>query len=77
VNNAGIVASGPLLYLKPSEPRRQLEVSMSSPLIVIQAFAPLLATDKKGRGSPGRFKVLDSSDPASEEEVDVCNFEQT
>src|ERR1700733_3364029 len=28
VNNAGIVVSGPLLYLKPSEYRRQLEVNM-------------------------------------------------
>ena len=32
VNNAGIVVSGPLLYLKPSEYRRQLEVNMISPL---------------------------------------------
>jgi short-subunit dehydrogenase len=28
VNNAGIVVSGPLLYLRPSEYRRQLEVNM-------------------------------------------------
>ena len=41
VNNAGIVVSGPLLYLRPSEYRRQLEVNMISPLVVIQAFAPL------------------------------------
>src|ERR1700677_2312653 len=40
VNNAGIVVSGPLLYLRPSEYRRQLEVNMVSPLVVIQAFAP-------------------------------------
>jgi hypothetical protein len=46
VNNAGIVVSGPLLYLRPSEYRRQLEVNMVSPLVVIQAFAPLLGTDK-------------------------------
>src|SRR5580704_8047368 len=31
MNNAGIVVSGPLLYLKPSEYRRQLEVNMISP----------------------------------------------
>jgi NAD(P)-dependent dehydrogenase (short-subunit alcohol dehydrogenase family) len=42
VNNAGIVVSGPLLYLKPSEYRRQLDVNMIAPLVVIQAFAPLL-----------------------------------
>jgi len=51
VNNAGIVVSGPLLYLRPSEFRRQLEVNMISPLVVIQAFAPLLGTDKKRQGS--------------------------
>ena len=42
VNNAGIVVSGPLLYLRASEYRRQLDVTMISPLVVIQAFAPLL-----------------------------------
>ena len=32
VNNAGVVVSGPLLYLRPSEYRRQLEVNpMISP----------------------------------------------
>src|ERR1700733_14426295 len=46
VNNAGIVVSGPLLYLRPSEYKRQLDVNMISPLVVIQAFAPLLGTDK-------------------------------
>jgi NAD(P)-dependent dehydrogenase (short-subunit alcohol dehydrogenase family) len=30
VNNAGIVVSGPLLYMKPGEYRRQLEVNMIS-----------------------------------------------
>src|SRR5580698_3183228 len=46
VNNAAIVVSGPLLHLRPSEYRRQLEVNMISPLVVIQAFAPFLGTDK-------------------------------
>ena len=32
VNNAGIVVSGPLLYLRPSEYRRQLDVNMISRL---------------------------------------------
>src|SRR5580692_9574309 len=61
VNNAGIVVSGPLLYLKPSEYRRQLEVNMVSPLVVIQAFAPLLATDKKRQGPAGRIVNITSS----------------
>jgi NAD(P)-dependent dehydrogenase (short-subunit alcohol dehydrogenase family) len=61
VNNAGIVVSGPLLYLKPSEYRRQLEVNMISPLVVIQAFAPLLGTDKKRQGPTGRIVNISST----------------
>jgi hypothetical protein len=61
VNNAGIVVSGPLLYLRPSEYRRQLDVNMISPLVVIQAFAPLLGTDKKRRGPAGRIVNISSS----------------
>ena len=61
VNNAGIVVSGPLLYLRPSEYKRQLEVNMISPLVVIQAFAPLLGTDKKRQGPAGRIVNITSS----------------
>ena len=41
-----------LLYLRPSEYRRQLEVNMVSPLVVIQTFAPLLGTDAEEAGAP-------------------------
>ena len=61
VNNAGIVVSGPLLYLRPSEYRRQLEINMVSPLVVIQAFAPLLGTDKNRQGPAGRIVNITSS----------------
>jgi NAD(P)-dependent dehydrogenase (short-subunit alcohol dehydrogenase family) len=61
VNNAGIVVSGPLLYLRPSEYRRQLDVNMISPLVVIQAFAPLLGTDKKRQGPAGRIVNISST----------------
>jgi hypothetical protein len=61
VNNAGVVVSGPLLYLRPSEYRQQLEVNMISPLVVIQAFAPLLGTDKKRQGPAGRIVNITSS----------------
>jgi NAD(P)-dependent dehydrogenase (short-subunit alcohol dehydrogenase family) len=61
VNNAGIVVSGPLLYLRPSEFRRQLEVNTISPLVVIQAFAPFLGTDQKRQGPPGRIVNITSS----------------
>jgi NAD(P)-dependent dehydrogenase (short-subunit alcohol dehydrogenase family) len=61
VNNAGIVVSGPLLYLRPSEYRRQLEANMISPLVVIQAFAPFLGTDKKKQGPAGRIVNISST----------------
>src|ERR1700733_12210280 len=61
VNNAGIVVSGPLLYMRPDEYRRQLEVNMISPLVVIQAFAPLLGIDKKRQGPVGRIVTMSSS----------------
>src|ERR1700693_4153721 len=61
VNNAGIVVSGPLLYLRPSEYRRQLDVNMISPLVVIQAFAPVLGTDRKRQGPAGRIVNITSS----------------
>jgi NAD(P)-dependent dehydrogenase (short-subunit alcohol dehydrogenase family) len=61
VNNAGCVVSGPLLYLRPSEYRRQLEVNMISPLVVIQAFARLLGADKKRQGPAGRIVNISSS----------------
>ena len=61
VNNAGMVVSGPLLYLRLSEYRKQLETNMISPLGVIQAFAPLLGTDKKRQGHAGRIVNISST----------------
>jgi hypothetical protein len=61
VNNAGIVVSGPLLYLRQSEYRRQLETNMIGPLMVTQAFAPLLGTDNKRTGPAGRVINITSS----------------
>jgi hypothetical protein len=61
VNNAGIVVSGPLLHLRPSEYRRQLEANMIGPLMVTQAFAPLLGTDNKRTGPMGRVVNISSS----------------
>lgn len=61
VNNAGIVVSGPLLYLRPSEYRRQLETNMIGPLMLTQAFAPLLGTDNKRTGPSGRVINISSS----------------
>ena len=66
VHNGGIVVSGPLLYLRPSEYRRQLETNMISPLVVIQAFAPLLGTDRKRQGPTGRIVNISSRRSASD-----------
>ncbi len=61
VNNAGMVVSGPLLHLRPSEFRRQLEANMTGPLMVTQAFAPLLGTDNTRTGPVGRIVNISST----------------
>ena len=61
VNNAGMVVSGPLLHLRPSEFRRQLEANMIGPMMVTQAFAPLLGTDNKRTGPVGRIVNISST----------------
>ena len=55
VNNAGIAVSGPLLELPVDDFRNQLEVNVTGPLIVTQAFAPLLGADATLKGQPGRI----------------------
>ena len=60
VNNAGIVVAGPLLHLKPSEVRRQMEVNLIGPLVVTQAFAPLLGSEPGRTGQPGRIVQISS-----------------
>lgn len=60
VNNAGVVVPGPLLHLKPSEMRRQMEVNLIGPLIVTQAFAPLLGSESGRTGQPGRIVQISS-----------------
>ena len=61
VNNAGMVVSGPLLHLRPSEFRRQLEANIVGPLMVTQAFAPLLGTDNTKTGPVGRIVNISST----------------
>ena len=60
VNNAGISVVGPLLHLPLAEFRRQLEVNLLAPLLVTQAFATLLGTDRARRGGPGRIVNISS-----------------
>lgn len=58
VNNAGIAVAGPLLYIDPDEVRRQIEVNVLGQLLVIQAFAPLLAAENKEKA--GRIVMISS-----------------
>jgi len=60
VNNAGIAVPGPLLYLRPEEFRRQLDVNLVGQLVVTQAFAGLLGADRSRTGVPGRIVMMSS-----------------
>jgi NAD(P)-dependent dehydrogenase (short-subunit alcohol dehydrogenase family) len=60
VNNAGIAVAGPLLYLKIDEFRHQMEVNVTGQVIVTQAFAPLLGSDRSRKGTPGRIVNITS-----------------
>jgi NAD(P)-dependent dehydrogenase (short-subunit alcohol dehydrogenase family) len=60
VNNAGIAAPGPLLYLKVEDFVRQIEVNLTGPLTVTQAFAPLLGVERSRFGPPGRIVMISS-----------------
>lgn len=60
VNNAGIAYGGPLMYLPLEQYRAQIEVNLVGPLIVAQAFAPLLGADRTLQGKPGRIINISS-----------------
>lgn len=60
VNNAGIAVSGPLLEIDPDEFRKQMDVNVMGPLLVTQAFAPLLGADRSLKGKPGRIVNISS-----------------
>ncbi|MBO6633889.1 SDR family oxidoreductase [Parvibaculum sp.] len=60
VNNAGIAVSGPLIEVDPDDFRKQLEVNVTGPLLVTQAFAPLLGVDGSLKGKPGRIVNISS-----------------
>jgi hypothetical protein len=60
VNNAGIAVSGPLAHLPASELERQMAVNLTGPLIVTQAFLPLLGSDASRSGRPGRIVNIGS-----------------
>jgi NAD(P)-dependent dehydrogenase (short-subunit alcohol dehydrogenase family) len=60
VNNAGVSVAGPLLLLPVDDFRRQIEINLTGVVIVTQAFAPLLGTDRGLTGGPGRIVNISS-----------------
>jgi NAD(P)-dependent dehydrogenase (short-subunit alcohol dehydrogenase family) len=60
VNNAGVAIAGPVLELSADEFRRQFEVNVIGPIIVTQAFAPLLGADPSLKGNRGRIVMISS-----------------
>lgn len=60
VNNAGISIPGPSLMVPVAKWRQQLEVNVIGPVIVMQAFAPLLGTDLSQKGEPGKIVNITS-----------------
>ncbi len=60
VNNAGVVVSGPMLYLPIDKLRHQMEINLIGPARVTQAFLPLLGADRSRQGKPGRIVQMSS-----------------
>ena len=60
VNNAGIAVAGPLLELSADQFRRQMDVNVMGPVMAVQAFAPLLGSDRSLKGKPGRIVMISS-----------------
>lgn len=60
VNNAGVAVAGPALELSIDEFRSQMEINVIGPVIVTQAFGPLLGADRSLKGPPGRIVMISS-----------------
>ncbi len=60
VNNAGMAVPGAVLELSPDDFRRQMEVNLIGPVVVTQAFAPLLGSDRGLTGPAGRIVMISS-----------------
>ena len=60
VNNAGVALPAPLLTQPIEEFRRQITINLIGPMIVTQAFLPLLGTDPAREGARGRVVNMSS-----------------
>jgi NAD(P)-dependent dehydrogenase (short-subunit alcohol dehydrogenase family) len=55
VNNAGVAVTGPLMHIPIDEFRHQMEVNTVGPIMVTQAFLPLLGAVNPPVENPGRI----------------------
>jgi len=60
VNNAGIGVAGAVLEISADAFRRQMEVNVIGPIVVTQAFGPLLGSDPTLKGPKGRIVMISS-----------------
>lgn len=60
VNNAGVQALGPLRYVSVDVVRQAYEVNVIGPLLMCQAFTPLLGADRALAGKPGKIVNIGS-----------------
>ena len=60
VNNAGVAVPAALAFQSIGEFRQQLDINLTGPLIVTQAFLPQLGMNRELRGKPGRIVNVSS-----------------
>lgn len=60
VNNVGMSVAGPMAFMPLDTFRLQMEVNLTGPFLVTQAFLPLLGMDRSRAGSPGRISQISS-----------------
>jgi len=60
VNNAGISVQGPLMHIPLDDVRYQMEVNFFGLIKTTQSFLPLLGTDRRRTGGPGRLINISS-----------------
>ena len=76
VNNAGIAVAGPLIYLSVEDFEKQLAVNVTGPLIVTQAFAPMLGADRApGFARPHRHDLLGRRQECAAPERAPCRLQ--
>ncbi|EQA38115.1 PF08643 family protein [Leptospira inadai serovar Lyme str. 10] len=60
INNAGVVIPGPLVELPIDSFRRQIEINLIGPFLVVQKFIALLGGKKDSKIPPGRIINISS-----------------